>query len=212
MTNANWQPVKNIRQCDWRQSVQDIECELSGAKCKVFVVPHTSGEYDTDIEEVEWAVERVENSIQVLDMSGCIITSEITLKEDFELAKKRAEAFARCWGAPERIDLFFNKWERGIENDWMIPREERQWKANTPHIECRVDRVTGRVWAEKDKNGLKRIKWVVSLWEHTTQGLVWALRVSGTIYTNVFDLINDYELGKRRANEFALCWVKGNKK
>ena len=212
MTNANWQPVKNSCKRDWGQSVQDVECELNGAKCKIFARHESGGEYGSNYKEVEWTVERFEKATQILDMSGGIATDESALKEDFELAKKRAEAFAMCWDAPTRTDLFFNKWERDNNpKDWFDP-DDKQWKIGTPGTACRVNGVQGKVWAEKDNNGLKRIMWVVSVWEHSPQGLVWALRVRGAIYTSDSSLASDYELGKRRANEFALCWVEGKNK
>ena len=88
MTSANWQPVKNSCQRKWRQSVQDIECELNGAKCRIFVEDDNGGGmYGDTLKGIYWKVERFENAIQILDMNGCIATNESTLAEGFELAK-----------------------------------------------------------------------------------------------------------------------------
>ena len=208
MVNANWQPVKNSCQRSWRQAFQDVECELDGAKCRAYVEDDNgSGMYGSTTKSVEWTVVRFEKEAQVLDMSGGLATTETALEEDFKLAKSRAEAFAMCWNAPARTDQFFNKWERdGDLVDWLGP-DDKQWKVSTPSIACRVNGVKGRVWAEKDSNDLKRVVWVVSVWGLSSQGLIWELRVRGMIYTSDSSLTSDYELGKRRANDFALCWV-----
>jgi len=207
MTNVNWQPVENSCKRGWRQAVQDVECESDGAKCRVYVRDETGGEYSTNFKSVEWTVARFENATQVLDMSGDIATDETTLEEDFKLAKRRAEAFAMLWNAPASADLFFNGWKRDNDLvDWIGP-DDKQWKANTPSIGCVVNGVRGRVWTDKGDNNLERVVWVVSVWKHSSQGLVWALRVRGMIYTSDSSLTSDYELGKRRANDFALCWV-----
>ena len=209
MVNVNWQLVENSCKRDWRRDVQDVECELDGAKCRVYVRDNNgSGMYGDTLKRVEWIVERSEKATQVLDMSGSIATDESALEEDFELAKRRAGAFAMCWNAPARTGLFFDRWERdGDLVDWIGP-EDKQWKIGTPSIACRVNGVKGRVYANKDINGLKCVHWVVSVWAHSSQGLVWALRVRGVIYTSDSSLVSDYALGKRRANDFVLRWVE----
>lgn len=84
---AKWLP--KLGRTVFEEDFDDVVCaELNGAHLKVFTWDRTEGP------QVTWVVGRPNDTMHA---GGTIRCTKKQLKRTYTLAKKRAEAFARCW-------------------------------------------------------------------------------------------------------------------